>query len=545
MTKTLARTAALALSGSLALIAPLAAQHRSVPPPAAYAIEGVTVVGPGLQREAGVTIIVRRGLIEAMGPGVAIPADAERLEGDSLFLYPGFVDGDGVGEFEFPAAAADGLVPWAPTRVAQRVTPHRRVADYVTATGAAQAEQRRRGIVAAAVHAGDGIAPGRSAVLFNRVGPAGSRELIARPEAGLSMSFQTAPGVYPSTLLGVMATIRQAFLDAGRHGALEDAFASGRAGLTMPDWDPDYEVLRAAAAGETPVFFRAGDSEDIRRVLALAAEIGFRPVVVGGDEAWKVAGELADRGVPVLLDANFPEPGEWDPESDEELGPAAFREKRELEGIYGNAAALEAAGVRFALTSGEGGADLVEGARKAVGHGLSPSAAIEAITTTPAEILGVMSLVRVAEGLPATFVLATGPLLDEGSEIAYTFVEGRYEAGAGSGAGAGEAPSVDVTGAWEVEVTAQGMTISIRMELEQDGSGFAGTAVANEFGNAEVRGGTVSANEISFRVVIAAGGQSVELSFEAEVEGDRMVGSGSSPMGDFELTGRRAPGGAR
>jgi imidazolonepropionase-like amidohydrolase len=545
MKKTPVYTAAIALAGSLLSATPLMAQHRSVPPPAAYAIEGVTVVGPGLQEEPGVTVIVRGGLIEAMGAGVAIPADAERLEGDSLFLYPGLVDGDGVGEFEFPEAPEDGPPSWAPTRVAQRVTPHRRVADHITATGGAQGEQRRRGIVAAAVHAGDGIAPGRSAVLLNRVDAETSRELIARPDAGLSMALQTAPGVYPVTLLGVMATIRQAFLDAERQATLERAFASGSAGLTMPDWDPDYEVLRDVAAGGTPVFFRAADSEDIRRVLGLADEVGLRPIIVGGDEAWQLADELADRSVPVLVDTDFPEPEEWDPESEEELEPAAFREKRELEAVYANAAALEAAGVQFALTSGEGDADPVEGARKAVEYGLSRNAAIAALTTAPAGILGVESLIRVDEGRPATFILTTGPLLDEGSEIAYTFVEGRYEVGPGSGAGGGEAPTVNVTGSWEVEVTAQGMTVPMEMELQQEGGEFSGTAAADMFGDAEVRGGRVSGSEVSFRLVVAAGGQSMELSFEADVEGDRMNGSGSSPMGDFQMTARRAPGGAR
>ena len=315
--------------------------------------------------------------------------------------------------------------------------------------------------------------------------------------------------------------------------------------MTMPDWDPDYEVLRAVAAGEVPVFFRAADSEDIRRVLGLADEIGFRPIIVGGDEAWMLADELADRGVPVLIDTDFREPDEWDPESEDELEPAAFREKRELEALYGNAAALEAAGVQFALTSGEGDADPIEGARKAVEYGLSRNAAVAAMTTAPAEILGVRSLIQVGEGRPATFLLTTGPLLEEGSEIAYTFVEGSYEVGAGSGAGGGEAPTVNVTGSWEVEVTAQGMTVPMEMELQQEGSEFSGTAAADMFGDAEVRGGRVSGNEVTFRLVVAAGGQSMELSFEADVEGDRMNGSGSSPMGDFQMTARRAPGGAR
>src|SRR6186713_2759099 len=58
-----------------------------------YAITNVTVVqGPGRKIDGG-TIVVRNGLIQSVGKGIAVPADAVVLRGDSLYVYAGFIDG--------------------------------------------------------------------------------------------------------------------------------------------------------------------------------------------------------------------------------------------------------------------------------------------------------------------------------------------------------------------------------------------------------------------------------------------------------------------
>src|SRR5689334_9823119 len=62
--------------------------------PSAYAIRGARVVtGPDATIEAG-TVIVRNGLIEAVGPAakLAVPFDAEVIDGEGLVVYPGFLD---------------------------------------------------------------------------------------------------------------------------------------------------------------------------------------------------------------------------------------------------------------------------------------------------------------------------------------------------------------------------------------------------------------------------------------------------------------------
>ena len=77
----------------------------------------VTVSGPEITRG---TIVVRNGLIEAVGENVSIPQDAWIVDGEGLIVYPGLIDGlSTLGLPDMapaaPAAAARGGRPAAPT----------------------------------------------------------------------------------------------------------------------------------------------------------------------------------------------------------------------------------------------------------------------------------------------------------------------------------------------------------------------------------------------------------------------------------------------
>ncbi len=547
--------------------APAVAQFADPPRPAAYALQNVTVVKADGSRMPGVTIVIRGGMIEALGPNIDIPADAELLEGDSLMVFPGLIDAQGEAEYEFPSVEIDRsqIESWAPPRSAQSFMPHRRVVDHLTATGRDLESQRKKGIVAAAVLAGGRLMPGRGALLLFRKDAETPNELVVVPALGPTMSFRGASGVYPSQVFAVMAFIRQSFEDARREGAIQEAYARDPRELATPRWDPDYAVLREALSGAQPVYFVANGAEDIRNVRKLAGEYGFRPVSVGGGEAWRVAELLKRDNVPVLVSLDFPKPERWKPEKEkqgeppppppdsvaaqepqeqeeEELDPAEFREKERLENLYANAGRLAQAGVTFALTSGGGKADMREGARKAIEYGLPEAAALRAVTSTPAGLLGVPSFVQVDEGVPATFIVTNGPLFGEETNITYTFVEGELERGTvkkeGEETDTSEAPTVDMTGTWEMDL---GGELTATMKLTQKEGSLTGTLVS-DFGTAQVKNGTVSGNNVSFVIVMEFGGESFEIEMEGTVEGDTASGSGDGPQGEFDWTAKRKSG---
>lgn len=445
------RLGALALAAAFAWPAPLAAQHTEPPTPAAYVLSGVTVVQADGERREDVSIVVRGRFIEAIGADAVAPADAEVLDGEALVVYPGIVDADGDAGLELPEPELewDTIQSWAPPRALQGFTPARRAVDFVKATGGDLEEQRRRGVVAAAVHPSGPVMPGRGTTLLFRKGADRPSELVVEPVLGPTFTFEDARGVYPSTLFGVIAFMRQQFEDARRQQQLSAEFASSPRGLTAPAWDEDMEVLQQVLSGETRVFFRAQRADDIRRVLGLAVDYGFDPVIVGGREAWQVTDLLTQADVPVLVSLDFPEPERWTPDEEaaEALDAAALDEKQRLERAYANAGRLAEAGVSFALTSGGGEADLLDGARKAVEYGLAEPAALRALTAGPASLLGLPYATRIETGLPATFIVADGPLFDEETRIAYTFVEGELEEGGGDEAEEDGAPQPGAGGA--------------------------------------------------------------------------------------------------
>lgn len=542
----------------------LTAQFNEPPPPAAYALQGVTVVRADGSRAGGITIVVRGRFIEAMGTDVAVPEDARILEGDSLLVYPGLIDAVGKAEFKFPEQEVnrEEIPSWDPPRHVQGFLPHRRLVDVLTATGQDLKSQREKGVVAAGVHPDGPLMPGRGALLLFRKEAHVPAELVVRPVIGTVFSFDRPRGVYPATHFGVMAFMRQAFEDARRDGLILDAHSRDPQGLSVPSWDPDREMLREVMSGRSPVFFEADGAENIRQVLSLAEAYGFRPVIVGGGQAWKVASLLRERQVPVLVSLDFPKPKRWKPEQEEAeeaeepdtaaaeqeeeqeeeeepLDPAAQREKERLENLYSNAGRLAAAGVTFALTSGGGKADLRVGARKAIEYGLGEAQALAALTSTPADLLGAPYLSRVETGMPATFIVTDGPLFEKGSDIAYTFVEGSLEEGrAKKPAEDAEAPLVDMTGTWEMEIDAEGQSMGGKMTLTQKEGEFSGT-LDMEFGPVKVVDGAVSGNEVSFQLVATFGGETMEMDVTGTVEGDEASGSGSGPLGSFSWTARR------
>jgi hypothetical protein len=551
------RRAPLVFAALLAWPGVLAAQFSDPPAPAAYALERVTVVQADGSLLAGVNVVIRGGLIEAMGPGIAIPTDAVLLEGDSLYhIYPGIIDAQGSAEYEFPEIEVDRseIASWNPPRHVQSFMPHLMVVDYLQATGEDLEDQRKQGVVAAAVHPSGRLMPGRGTLLVLRADADTPDGLVVQPVLGPVMSFRGAQGVYPATLFAVIAFYRQTFEDARHQAAHIQAYDRNTTGVTPPVWDPDLDVVREAMAGRTPVFFSVDFGRDIQRVLGLAGEYGFRPIIVGGDEAWKVADELEANDVAVLVSLDFPKPERWKPKKkeeseeeaepgtngDEELDAAAQREKQRIEDIYSNAGRLEAAGVTFALTSGGGDADILEGTRKAIEYGLSEEAALRAITTTPASLYGIERVTAIQTGAPATFIVVDGPLFDEETAIRYTFVEGEMEKGKEEVAG-GEPPAVNVTGTWDFEIDSEMGTMASEVTLTQEGAEFEGT-MSSDFGESKIKDGVVSGNSVTFVVVFNMGGESMEIEFSGTVEGDRASGSGDSPMGSFDWTAKKAGG---
>ncbi len=316
------RLAGIVASGLL--LAPgLTAQRTNAEPLRTWAITGARVVpvtGPTLERG---TIVIRGGVIAAVGANVPVPADAQVIDGAGLTVYPGFIDaysslgmpsagGQGGGQGAAAAQAAAARPNLAPNSTyGAGLQPEITAASALTVEYNTFDQARAAGLTAALTAPSGGVFRGQSAVVALGAG-APAALVVASPVAqhlGFSRGgggFGGGGGGYPGSLLGVMAQLRQQLLDAQHYGAQSAAYARNPRGMARPVHDPSLEALQPVIKGEQPVIFFANTEREILRALDLGKEFGLRLMIAGGNEAWKVADRLKADNVPVLLSVNFP-----------------------------------------------------------------------------------------------------------------------------------------------------------------------------------------------------------------------------------------------
>ncbi|MEP6992610.1 MAG: amidohydrolase family protein [bacterium] len=431
---------ALALLAAVTASAPALAAQRYVP--STYAITNarlVPVSSPVIPRG---TIVIRDGLIVALGANTAVPADARVIDGAGLTVYPGFFDALGTIGIAGAAPAAPagrgggggGTATAAPTRGGSGATyddprgvePEASAAEMVKLDEDALDGPRSAGIATALTVPTSGIFQGQSALI--NLGGATAGAMIVRPNVAEHIGFSAGRGFgggYPNSLMGVFAVLRQELLDAGRYRELRAAYAKNPKHMQRVEFDPSLEALLPALAGQQPVVMVATSQREIERALDLGKEFGLKVMIAGGSEAYLVANRLKAENVPVLLSLNFPRRTAA-PSPDAEPDPIrVLRERVEAPKTAGR---LAAAGVRFAFQSGgmTTWSDFTTNVQRAMDAGLSADQAVRALTAQPAELFGVADRLGTLEpGKIANLTVTRGELSEKSARVSQLFVDGR------------------------------------------------------------------------------------------------------------------------
>lgn len=479
--------------------APLAAQRVT---PGTYAITNariVPVAGPAIEKG---TLVVRDGLIAAVGTTVTAPAEARIVDGTGLTIYPGLIDaysslglraapgggaGGGGGGGGFGGGAAPARPAGAPnSRQLPGLQPEVRAIDQVV-DNADFAAAHAAGITTALTAPSGRIYEGQSALIS--LGSGDFAALAIRPTVALHVGFQgIGGGVYPGSLMGVFAALRQSLIDARYYRDQQGAYARNPRTARRPDFDPSLEALQPVLAGTMPVVFRANTQREIERALDLAKEFGLKAMIGGGSEAYLVADRLKAENVPVLLSVNFPRRTAA-PAADAE--PEPLRVLRERVQAPKTPGALQQAGVRFALQAGGNQADYVANLRRAVAGGLAADAALRAATLGAAELLGAADrLGSIEVGKIANLtVVKGGDLFAADARVSGVWVDGRpvavaAPAGPGRMMGpGGQRPGY--AGTWTMAVELEGLTRTVTLTLREENGQLAG-AIAGDLGTADV-----------------------------------------------------------
>jgi imidazolonepropionase-like amidohydrolase len=565
-----------ALSLAIALLAVMLSAPRTVPVAVAqrsaidtYAITNariVTVSGAEIPRG---TVVIRNGLIAAVGANIAAPTDARIIDGTGLTVYPGLIDantnlgmpaatarpaGGGGGAAAFLAAQQQPTPAVASPNSSQPVglQPEILASDIVRPGGDQLDAARNAGLTAAQTAPREGIFMGQSA--FVNLSGETPQQMIVRSPVALHVGFTPLrTGTYPGSLLGVFAAIRQMLLDAGRYREANAVYEKSPRGVRRPNQDKSLEALLPVITRQMPVVMYADRQREIERALDLAQEFNLRLIIAGGAESWRVAERLAAAKVPVLLSLNYPRRTTAEtPEAD----PDPIRVLRERVDAPKTAGRLAAAGVRFAFQSGglTNMSDYLSNVSKSVDNGLARDEAVRAMTLRAAEILGVEAQLGTIEiGKIANLTVVRGDLFARDRRITHVFIDGRPvdlrpapPAGtpAAAGGGGGRTASL-ASGTWALRVQLEGQPErSITLNLQQQGERLSGS-IQGDFGSAQIANASVGASgDIKFTAPITTGAQTTEATFNGTISGNEMRGTVNTVgTGAGTFNGTRGGGG--
>jgi len=510
--------------------------------PQVFAIRGARVVPVSSAPIENATVVVSHGLITAVGTNVAVPPDAWVIDGKGLTVYPGLVDGfTDVGVATPAPPTTDGGNKFPPLSRGPEdrpaTTPWRNAADEVNLSDPRVESWRMAGFTTVIAAPKGGMFPGQAAILD--LGGVRAGDFVVKTPVAIPISLQAPGGFrsFPGSLMGAIAYTRQVWLDTNWESQADAIYDKNPRGLERPTYDRS-DVTLAEALGKHAVVLIPGNSSlQIRRALRLNEEWKLNGVIYGGQMAYDLAPEIAAKKIPVLVDLKWPEASnDADPEVTPTLRELQFRDR-----APSSAEALDKAGVKFAFYSGGIATpkDILPAVKKAIDAGLPPTAALRALTLSPAEIYGVSETMgSIEKGKIANLVVTDGDLFDKKTKVKIVFVDGcKYEVR--EVLRPTDPPKGDLTGKWNMKfATQQGEEQAIAdLTMEPDGT-LTGT-VSGDRGTGTVFSGWVSGDNFSFTISLQIEGGTSDVVFTGTFEGTSMKGTILALGYTIEFTGAK------
>jgi imidazolonepropionase-like amidohydrolase len=421
--------------------------QRPLPPAVHALVGGRVVVKPGTVLENGV-ILVRDGIITAAATNLALPPDARVWDMKGTTIYAGFIDPYlALGDTNPPVSVSDavpvltsGAAPFrgvvgdqtdrgerGPGSDVPLVTPQRRMIEGYSPSARELAALRELGFTTANLVPSRGILRGISALVNLR--EANPNEVVLRPEVFQHVAFETGrgrEGEFPVSLMGVIATVRQSFLDA-RHDAQAQAhYAANPAGTPRPEFNPALAALRPAVEQRQPVVWEPGSALMVDRAARVARELELEFLLVSSGQEWRRPDLARATGARFIVPLNLPTLPRLP--RDDDWQDMDLDRLRAWDWAPENPAVLRRAGLEIALTtySLSSRSAFRRNLRAALDRGLSEDDALAALTTAPAAFCGVADRLGTIEaGKIANLTVVEGSYFDPDKKVREVWIDGR------------------------------------------------------------------------------------------------------------------------
>ena len=370
------------------------------------------------------TVVISGGKITAVGANVTVPGNAQIINATGMFVYPGMIEtGSSIGLSEI----GQGAVATVDISEVGSFNPNAQAFYGIDPHSAHIGVARVVGITTVVSRPTGGILSG-TAALMNLAGDTPPKMavnaklalVIELPRSGFGgRGFARAAAVQGGNVDAnrvrqlQMDSLRQMLHDAEAYGKAHAAYAKDKS-IPRPAHDVVLDALLPAINGQMPVIFPADRANDIRDAVTFAEEMHLKPIILGAQEAPAVAAFLKQHNTPVIVTAVMKLPS---------------REDDPYDINYAIPAKLAAAGVTFAISTGDRGSEirtLPYNAGMAAAHGLSKTDALKSVTLWPAQIFGVGDKMGSLDvGKMGNVVVTTGDILEAKTDTKFLFIDGR------------------------------------------------------------------------------------------------------------------------
>ncbi|MHA6280340.1 amidohydrolase family protein [Salinimicrobium sp. CAU 1759] len=381
---------------------------------AAFALENATIhtVTNGVIENG--TVLIRDGKIESVGTQTSFGEDVQVIDCSGKHIFPGMIDGGtrlGLSEVGSVSLTQDY------SEIGE-VIPHMEALSAVNPNSALIPVTRVSGVTTVIASPDGGLFPGKASLINlhgytpQQMYAGFSTPVMNFPQSGKRgwWDKRTEEEIKKANKK-TMEELDDIWEKVAQYHVIDSANAAGSTSVEL-DYYPEMKALLPVYRKELPLIIEVNKAKDIKKALEWVKEKDINAIFSGVSEGFRVAEEIADAGIPVIV------------------GPVLSTPSRDYDRFdkpYANPGIMKEAGIKVAIRTmeTENVRNLPYNAGFAAAYGMSKEDALKAITIVPAELFNVADkLGSIEEGKQATLFVSTGHPFETATNVEHVFIDG-------------------------------------------------------------------------------------------------------------------------